>query len=179
MNFEKKRGVVRRVRAFLVERFGEEDLHHACGYWAAGVVLELHKMGIRAIIQAGTMQWPVVDVADDDGVGHTHFSYMWEPDHPLTRARIAANLLPEMHIWAAIPDPGRPGRGELVDLTTAYLPRQAREKGGVAWRGKKPPEYLWASRPPDRVVYEVHADATFLAMEYLRREDIILPDHLR
>lgn len=172
MNFEQKRGIVRRVRAFMKDRFGEEDLHHACGYWAAAVVLELHKIGRRAIIQAGTMQWPCVAV--DDGVGPSHFSYMWEPDHPVTQLRIAQNTLPEMHIWAAVPGK-QPGQGELVDLTTCYLPQQCEQKAGIPWTAKKPPDYLWSRMPPDGVVYKVYPDATFLAMDLLAREGMVLP----
>ena len=160
-----KRVVIDRAKK-IVDRI-EVRKHKACLYWARAVEHVLTSMGHRAIIQAGTMHWPIVRPEDDDGVSATHFSYMWEPDSPVSQRAVALGFLPEMHVWCALPD-----RQEIIDPTTQFLPQQTLETAGLAWREAEPPEYLWCSCDalPDRVGYIPNLSATGLALSILEKD---------
>jgi hypothetical protein len=70
--------------------------------------------------------------------------------------------MPEMHVWVGIPS-----TGEVVDLTTCYLVKQAHMRAGINWTADLPPDYLWSNQPPMGVVYRPNRDATLLAMRFL------------
>jgi hypothetical protein len=162
MDPNQKNAVVKRIRERMMGWYKGPNIQAACLYWAAMAVTELTKRGVRTILQAGTSMWPCV--AEDDGVSPTHFSYCWDPRSAETHARLNEGLLPEMHVWAAIPS-----RGEIIDLTTRYLIAQARDRAGLTWCGPVPPDYLWANATelPDGVVYRPDRAATFIAHELL------------
>ncbi len=139
----------------------------ACLYWAHYTVELLAALGIRAVIQSGSASWPRLRPDQDDGVAPTHHSYVWEPHSAVTRARIAANTMPEIHVWAAIPE-----RGELIDMTTRYWPEQCRLIQGLDWPNNQPPNYFWgtADELPVGVVYVPDMKAIALALHLLKGE---------
>lgn len=137
----------------------------ACLYWAHYTVEVLKALGIRAIIQAGSASWPRLRPDQDDGVSPTHHSYVWEPDSLVTKARLAAGDMPELHVWAAVPE-----RGEIIDMTTRYWPEQCLLIQGLNWPGDKPPTYFWgtADELPDGVLYAPDMKAIALALHLLK-----------
>jgi hypothetical protein len=137
----------------------------ACLYWAHYTVAVLKALGIRAVIQAGSASWPRLRPDQDDGRSPTHHSYVWEPDSVATKARLVACDLPEIHVWAAIPE-----RGELIDMTTKYWPEQCQLIQGLGWPGDKPPTYFWgtADELPDGVIYRPDMKAIALALRLLK-----------
>lgn len=152
--------IVGEVRARMRTWYSGPNLEAACLYWAGMVCHVLHARGVRAILQAGTHMWPCM--GEDDGVSATHFSYVWEPDHPLSVNALAAGGMPEMHVWVGVP-----ATGEIIDVTTCYLVKQARVRAGINWTAPAPPDYLWSSKPPTGVVYRPNREATMLAMRFL------------
>ena len=139
----------------------------ACLYWACYTVQVLKALGVRAIIQAGSASWPRLRPDQDDGVSPTHHSYVWEPDSAVTKARLAAGAMPELHVWAAIPD-----RGEIIDMTTRYWPHQCWLSQQRDWPGDKPPTYFWgtANELPEGVLYAPDITAIALAQHLLKGE---------
>lgn len=137
----------------------------ACLYWAHYTVEVLKALGIRAIIQAGSASWPRVRPDQDDGTTPTHLTYAWEPNSVTTKTRLAAGVMPEMHVWAAIPD-----RGEIIDMTTRYWPKQCLLIQERDWPGEKPPTYFWgtAEELPDGVIYAPDMKAIALALHLLK-----------
>ena len=133
----------------------------ACLVWAAASVAVLRSMGIKCLIQAGTASWPRIRPEQDDGVINTHFSYVWEPDSKTTLEKVVSGEMPEMHVWAGLPD-----HSEILDMTTKYLPEQAWQLCGMDWPGTIPPRYVWANvkRLPDGVMYQPDIDACKLAI---------------
>ena len=75
-----------------------------CLYYAHHTVRILWRHGYRAVIQAGSLQWPRLAV--DDG-GNTHFSYMWSPNDLASQVSARMGGLPEMHCWVGIVDQPR------------------------------------------------------------------------
>jgi hypothetical protein len=49
-----------------------------CLYWSLTLMGVLLQNGYRALIQAGSMSWPIVPPGQDDGKSPTHFSYECE-----------------------------------------------------------------------------------------------------
>jgi hypothetical protein len=66
-----------------------------------GVLLQ---KGYRALIQAGSMSWPIVSPGQDDGKAATHFSYEWSPWREESQVALKLGLLPEIHVWVGLPD---------------------------------------------------------------------------
>jgi hypothetical protein len=134
-----------------------------CLHWAVATRDAIQKRGTRAIIQAGTMMWPRLRHEDDDGVVNTHFSYVWEPDSEITKQRIAARQLPEMHVWCAIPNPP-----QIIDLTTRFFRQRCERVTGMNWTAPEPPQYLWVTPDtlPQNVVYRPEVSAIRLACYY-------------
>ena len=50
-----------------------------CLFYAHHTAAVLWRHGQRAVIQAGSLQWPRVRREEDDGVINTHFAYEWTP----------------------------------------------------------------------------------------------------
>jgi len=144
-----------------------------CLYFAAFTVDEIRQRGAEAIVQAGSMQWPMIRNEDDDGICSTHFSFMWNckreelsdlENERLERVIRVGNIsLPEMHVWAAIPE-----TQEFIDFTVSFLPEQA-EEVGFKWTASRPPDFLWTAALPPRVVYRPNPDATQLARGLIRK----------
>jgi hypothetical protein len=145
------------VNAIWTERSG----FGGCIIWAFATMTVLRQAGYNPIIQAGDLQWPIVDPKDDDGIMNTHFGYMWTPHEPASQRALAAGLLPEIHAWIGLLD-----TQECVDFSTHDLKNQA-QKMGFTWRTPEPPKYLWG-KPPAGVLYRPHRDATFFAMSRVK-----------
>lgn len=109
-----------------------------CLFWAMYAIEAIRARGVRAILQAGSATWRIVREEDDDGVASTHFGYVWSPNEEASRKAIAEGFMPEMHVWAGIPEDQ-----VLVDLTTGFWPEQAKLLGGFDWRAGLPPKYYW------------------------------------
>ena len=135
------------------------ELSGGCVYLAHHTLEVLAEAGIPCCIQAGTMCWPRVTEEQDDGVSSTHFSYVWEPEHPRSQEQMRAGRLPELHAWVGIP-----ATQEVVDLTTRNFPKACMAVLGEPWLGPKPPDYLWQRELPDWVVYEPNEQATLYTM---------------
>jgi hypothetical protein len=157
-----KSGLYARVRARVEKMFGEEGAKCVCAAWAHYVHEELVCMGHRPVIQAGTASWPRLKLPEeDDGVIATHFSYQWSPDEPPSFLAMLNDMLPEMHVWVALPD-----RNEVIDFTTGYLPEQCEFVSGMEWTAPNPPPFVWckADRLPPHTVYQPHIDAIDCAL---------------
>lgn len=82
---------------------------------------------------------------------------MWTPDEAPSRIAVANGLLPEMHVWAAIPF-----TKEIVDMSTKFWPEQAQRLGGFDWPGTVPPDFFWgtaAELQSTKAFYRADADA--------------------
>lgn len=133
-----------------------------CLQLSLAVGRELARRGIRAVLQAGSAQWRCMG-GDDDGVSPTHFAYMWEMSL-LTKQRIAAGLMPEMHCWIGIP-----ATQEIVDISTRDLIEQARLRAGIIWTADPPPDYIWTNKEegfPCDARYIVDPVATAVALYF-------------
>ena len=126
-----------------------------CLYWSLALMGVLLQRGYRALIQAGSMSWPIVPPDQDDGKASTHFSYEWSPWREESQAALKLGLLPEIHVWVGLPD-----QNELVDFSTKGFPQQA-AKEGLVWRTPRPPDFLWCgpSDLPEGVIYRPNMDA--------------------
>ena len=154
----------------------------ACLHTALFALRAIQARGLRAILQAGTMNWPILAEAEDcgDPLQPTHFSYQWEDREEAAFALLKRRqprmrgllCLPELHVWAAIPE-----TGELVDLTTRYLPAQAARRAGLRWTAPLPPDVLWvtAAEMPPRVQYIPSRQATELVVYYLAAAGLLQP----
>ena len=146
---------------------GAVRIEQGCLFYAVLTATAVSKRGVRAILQAGSASWPFKAPERDDGVGPTHYSYMFEAGSTSTVLRLANGRLPEMHCWAAIP-----ATGELIDLTTRHLPELLpRALPGEEWSAPVPPLLFWgrAESMPAGWRYEADAGAIGIAFECLRR----------
>lgn len=146
---------------------GRVLMQRACLYYSAFTVLAIANRGARAILQAGSASWRFKAPALDDGVGPTHYSYEFDPTHPLSAARLAQGGFPEMHCWAAVP-----ATGEIIDLTTRHLPALLREAlPNQTWSAAIPAPYFWgrARALPEGWRYVADLQAISIAFALLRR----------
>ena len=145
------------VRSDLKEHAGGLPPAYACFSTAFFTVLRLYGAGIRASIQGGSRQWPIIPPEKDDGECATHLSWMWSPTDLRTLESLAAGRAPEVHCWVGIPE-----SGELIDLTTCHLKENAAD-AGLVWRVDEPPDYIWVDgfgELPEDVVYLAELEAT-------------------
>jgi hypothetical protein len=151
----------------------EDEPAGKCLYIAHAVAIVLHNAGLRPVIQAGSLQWPIMPREDDDGHVQTHFAYLWNPGDLASIIARATGALPEMHVWVGLIEPQT-----LIDFSTASLRKHA-EACGLTWRSGDPPAYLWATEPemPDWVVYTPNREATLYACGIL--ENLFHPKYLR
>lgn len=143
--------------------FSQEPKEMGCAYWTTLVLIYAHNQKIPACIQAGSLSWPRITPEEDMATKQTqmtHFSYIWEPEHPTSIHAVLTGKLPEIHIWAGLPE-----TQEIIDLTTCYLPKQCQERGKLQWRAPNPPDFLWDNKVPEGVHYEPNYEATKLAVE--------------
>lgn len=136
-----------------------------CFYWSLTLMGALLQRGYRALIQAGSMSWPIVPPGQDDGKAATHFSYEWSPWREESQAALKLGLLPEIHVWVGLPD-----QNELLDFATKFLPEQAAQEG-LAWRTAPPPDFLWCgpSELPEGVRYQPDLYATGFILDRIRK----------
>jgi hypothetical protein len=153
--------IYQQARALLVEWYGEKMLETpgACLYWTQVAMKILNKHGERVIFQAGTMLWTCT-------LPNYAFGYEWTPEEPFSQEAIAQGLIPEVHMWAALPD-----RNEIVDFSTHGFKRIATEQYGLSWETTDPPLYLWGA-PPEGVLYRPIAEATIYMMKWIIRKQL-------
>ena len=126
------------ARALRARVFPECPGEGACLYEACCLQVVLGRAGLGTMIQAGTAQWPLLREEDDDGVAPNAFAYEWQGlGDRLTRDRVAAGLLPELHCWLAHRDPST-----IIDTTTGTWPARA-GLAGLDWTAAAPPDFLW------------------------------------
>lgn len=157
--------IVKEIRECMTKWYAGDHIHAACLYWAGMTCYWIRtRYRVRAIIQAGSMSWPCVD--KDDGMSPTHFSYVFDPDDPASRAALRSGQMPEMHVWAAIPTDKT-----IIDLTTCYLIQQAKHRANIEWTAPMPPDHLWcrADDLPPGVLYRPAPEATLWAHEKVMR----------
>ena len=157
--------IVEDIRQTMARQFRGRDISAACLYWTKAACLRLGEAGQRAILQAGSASWVRVPPELDDGVVATHYSYMWEPQSPANVMQLMKGEMPEMHVWAALPE-----RNQIVDLTTGFQPERCEEMLGMDWPAAKPPDWLWMEAsevPATGAFYEPCPVACSLAMQLL------------
>lgn len=178
MTEEQKRIVYKAVCDLYRSRYGEDHMAlGSCLYWANCGGAILRTLGYRTIPQAGTMQWPIVPKHLDDGVSATHFGYEWSPEHPASVFALANNMMPEIHVWLAIPE-----ENTIIDFSTKFFPERAKVEY-LEWRTPPPPDFLWAKADelPEGVIYHANLDAIgFVLRMVLENEGAPLEryDHL-
>jgi len=144
------------------------DAHKRCLYNARCTASVLKTLtGETWLVQAGDMSWPYRR-RTFAGEGNTHFSYVFSDRGASSMRELAtefrrvvnSGVMPEMHCWVA-----NPASHEIVDMTTGYLPKQARETQRIEWEGPHPPMFLWAffDNLPWGVRYTASPWATMLA----------------
>ncbi len=158
-----------RVHAAVLRRYhewyGPEHMQRgSCLYWTLTGLGILNSLGFRALLQAGSMSWPILPPDQDDGTAPTHFSYEWSPWREESKAALQLGLLPEIHMWIGLPD-----ENELVDFSTKWLPQQAAHEG-LVWRTEPPPNFLWCgpSDLPAGVIYRPNMEAIQFALNLIR-----------
>jgi hypothetical protein len=130
-----------------------------CFYRTVLTVRALHARGERGILQAGTAEWAIRTPDQDDGISPTHFGYVWSPDEFDWTLLYDQGVLPEVHVWAAMP-----ASREIIDMSSGCFPEQAKLLMGWDWHAELPPKFLWTSELPSNAVYEAHPDATAFAL---------------
>lgn len=142
-----------------------DDRPGLCLYYAKETMAVLTRHGRKAVIQAGSLQWPCLRPEDDDGVISTHFAYMWSPGDPISLLSMVAGNLPEIHCWVGLLE-----EQEIVDFSTRHLKRAAAAHG-VRWTAADPPSYLWCpvSKIPGDVRYIPNREASLYASMILER----------
>lgn len=133
-----------------------------CLYWTHAACTVLRMAGYRAILQAGTMNW-LINPNPDAPI--THFTYQWEPESEASKARIVIGVLPEIHIWCALPD-----LNEIVDFSTCDFRKVAESTHALKWHTEDPPSYLWcnASQLPEGVHYKAELEAIRFIFKFLQ-----------
>jgi hypothetical protein len=139
-----------------------------CLYWSVLAQQYLKRKGHKAIVAAGSMSWPKINLPDeDDGVCCTHYSYVWEPDSLETALMILTHQMPEMHCWVVLPK-----RQEILDVTTRYI-RGLHDAldGQSKWTAPDPPDYLWCrwDELPPNVIYNPSRSAVDLVVKMVKR----------
>ena len=152
-----------------------ENRHYgSCLYYSHYLATQLFDLGKRVLIQAGSLQWPRILPSQDDGKCSTHFSYMWENIDEKNRVAISRGVLPEMHVWCALPE-----EQELIDFSTGELPTQCEITTPMKWTRIQPPKFFWggAKDIPEGVIYDPSYEASLLAMKLLIR--MFDPDYIK
>src|SRR5665213_2409584 len=108
--------VIAEVLERMAKLGGAVRAEHGCLFYGAFTALAIAKRGTRALLQAGSASWLFKAPEKDDGVGPTHYSYVFETGSVQTAFQLACGGLPEVHCWAAIPE-----TQEIIDPTTRHL----------------------------------------------------------
>lgn len=141
------------VREAFAVCYPGDEANGSCLYWTWAGCQILRRCGFRAILQAGTMSWPM---APDRGGNPTHFSYEWDPESPGSATAMVLGKMPEVHCWCALPD-----EGDIVDFSTGHFRKLAEGRHGLTWELDDPPDYFWynAHELPEGVIYRASMDA--------------------
>jgi hypothetical protein len=154
-------GVVKAMVLNLAPSLQDKTSGGACIYATAIGYALLRKAKVNVLIQGGSMSWPLRADGIDDGIGDTHFSYMWEcEDNPAKALRdILRGTLPEMHAWLAIPD-----TQEVIDFSL-FKTREHAGLSVVDTSHMMMPDYLWCpfTEMPDGAHYRAYPGACLLA----------------
>ncbi|MFA5766515.1 MAG: hypothetical protein WC919_01150 [Candidatus Paceibacterota bacterium] len=144
---------------------GLGDRPGLCLYYAKETIAVFARHGYKAVIQAGSLQWPCLCPEDDDGVISTHFAYMWSPGDFTSAFSVALGNLPEMHCWVGLLE-----EQEIVDFSIRHL-KTAAAIHGVKWTAADPPPYFWChvNEIPDDVRYIPNREASIYASIILER----------
>jgi len=140
-----------------------QNITRSCIWYAHETVRELDRQGTRAVLQAGTASWMLIPPEKDDGISPTHYTYECEIDRHSLMYMMATGILPEMHVWAAIPT-----TNEVIDLTTKYVPDLAKSLGLKCH--VEFPDYVWEdvkSLSKKGMFYKPTMAATQLAMHLI------------
>lgn len=148
---------IKRIRS-LAERLCLENgiaPHGACLLHA----IAANKL-LNAPIMAGSLSWKYTNF--DNGSNPTHFSYMFIPSEAIQHT--SQRRFPEMHVWNIY-------QGKILDLTTCFLPTQAKILAQMDWEPELlPPDHFHGENCPNKNhFYSEHYFATYLANEYARQ----------
>ena len=164
-NRKTKRMIVKKARKLVKAHFPSvAGSTGACLYlsWAVCSVAREHK--INLLMMAGSAYWPRVTSETDDGVEANRFGYEWDPIE--AAPHLAADIMPELHVWA-----GDPLTGEIIDLSTGDWPKQCLDVLGVPWKAPSPPAFFWApaSSLPALAEYRATKEAGETALRLISR----------
>ena len=131
-----------------------------CFYYSFFGSEVLARYGVRALVQAGDCQWPMIRPEDDDGSSPTHFGYVWSPHELQSLISMMNGDLPEVHIWL-----GLEATQEIIDFTAGCFPDQAASLQSYKWNAAHPPTYVWTSNAlPTGVLYRPNRQATLFVL---------------
>lgn len=163
INPERKQRIFNKVKATFLERYGDEiPINRACVFLTKiGMEVIAKELPYRALVQAGSMNWEIVPPEKDDGKILTHFGFEWSPYNAISQAAMAQGLLPEMHVWIALPE-----LQEIIDFATAGFPEFVTDELHLDWMSPPPPAFLWTKKEgmPRGCYYTPNLEATRLAM---------------
>lgn len=161
-----KDALVAEIRSEMEQR-RSDNIHKTCPNWAAATIRHLNKVGIKAMLQAGTAWWPRMRPEQDDGVSPNIYAYVWDGSSPKSPPSRTSLQLPEMHVWCVAVE-----TLEIVDLTTKYQPLACKQGLGLDWPGDLPPDYIWhrVDQLPKGIYYEANANAMALAYKIMRAQ---------
>ena len=169
-----KAALYARVRAKVEQECGEAT-PNSCLYWSMFLLDELFRMGIYAVLQAGSAFWPRVskETYDTDETCTSHFGYEWNPDELLNAVAKASGMLPEIHVWV-----GLVVTQEVLDFTTGFWPDNCKQFLRVEWEGVIPPKFFWGryNDLPELVRYEPCREASIYAaglIDMLRSNGVV------
>jgi hypothetical protein len=160
------------------EQGDKAPLSYYCWKWAAVTVGVLAEMGCSAHLVAGSARWRVVPSVLDDGRSPNHYLYQFEWTTAAFR-ELAGGDLPEMHVWVEVSPADDPtGRGELIDLTTRFIPARCQEKGIICMSFI--PDYLWCPLDdiPQWAEYVPDPQATAIVLALLAAQKAGGPFHV-
>lgn len=93
MNALDKRQVYAAVRRRYEQWYGHDHMTKgSCLYWTMTGMGVLLSLGCRALMQAGSMSWPIIPPHLDDGKQSTHFTYEWSPWREESQAALKLGL---------------------------------------------------------------------------------------
>ena len=164
-----RRAVIEEARREFHDKF--PLMRHATGtclFWAWCAVAAVNRItNQRAILQAGTCYWPRMPKAKAAKTQDIYlFGYEWKWDD-LAREKVRDGCLPEMHVWAAVPE-----EKLIIDMASGMFPAQCKKLLGREWESKKPPDCFWRRSYdkvwPEDVVYKPDVQACLTAHLFIR-----------
>lgn len=158
--------IVTLAREIYAKKYHDVEPWKGCVYWAAAFDQAAKNFGIDdTLIQAGSAQF---QFRKDNGSHNTHFSYMY--DQAEAMYRLKQGLLPEVHVWNAVRSFDWAGEWQVVDLTTRYQAKQAKDLQGLIWEPDFTlPDYYWGQPDSERMIYRADASATLCMLMHLKQ----------